>query len=82
MGRKVTLVCDFCGKEVETVAAKLYLAPLLPNKTITSFQSQYSHYADACSDCASGLIDKMKKRKPRERKSNVTPLRGKRRKAS
>lgn len=74
MGRKVTLVCDLCDKEIEKVVAKLYLAPILPNKTITSYQSLYSHHADLCEECAQLMMGKMKKRQRRESNGKVTQL--------
>lgn len=65
MGREVTLRCDFCGNPIEVANSKLYLAPVLPGNTTTSFQSKYSHWADACTSCAENLRVKMHQRKPR-----------------
>jgi hypothetical protein len=70
MARKVTLNCDNCGKEIEAVTAKLYLAPILPGKTITSFQSQYSHYGDLCDECTPKFQELLKRRQPRKNNSN------------
>lgn len=64
--------CDFCGKRVEQVAFKIYAAPVLPGKSSTSFMSGYSHYADACGDCASKLLERMIKRQSRNNGSNTT----------
>lgn len=77
----VELKCDFCGHHMESVAAKIYLAPILPNKALHSYQAAYSHYADACERCASGLRSKMRPRKRRENKENgkVTPINNKKR---
>lgn len=59
--------CDFCGKEITQVAAKLYLAPILPGKASTSFMAGYSHSADVCDKCLEDkFIPKMTRRKPRE----------------
>lgn len=66
MGRKTTMNCDFCGAEIEQVAAKLYMAPVLPGKASTSFMSGYSHSADICAQCQkSEFVPKMKKRQAR-----------------
>lgn len=66
MGRKVTLNCDFCGKEVEIIGAKVYLAMILPGKALTSFMAGYSYYADICTDCMTHkFVPKMKKRQAR-----------------
>lgn len=65
MGRKITVTCNICGKEIEKVHSKLYLAPVLPGKSMVSFMASYSHYADVCSECVGKLIPKMIKRQPR-----------------
>lgn len=79
MGKRVTLNCDSCGKEIEKVVAKLYLAPVLPGKTITSFQSQYTHYGDLCEDCVVRFTVKLRKRQPRSKNGTVTPIRSRKR---
>lgn len=78
MTRKFTLVCDYCGKEIEKVVAKLYLAPILPGKTIQSYQSQYTHHGDLCSDCVVKFEGKLKKRQSRSSNGKVTQLKGRR----
>lgn len=74
MGREVIFKCDWCGKPIEKAAAKLYLAPILPGKSIQSYQSQYTHSADLCGSCASGVEPKMTRRKRRSSSNKVTPI--------
>lgn len=78
MARTVTLTCDFCGKLIESVACKMYLAPILPGKTITSFQGQYTHYGDACNECMVKFQEKMKRRQARNNGNGGKPKKSKR----
>lgn len=79
MAKQTTRTCDFCGTEIEQVAAKLYMAPVLPGKASTSFMSGYSHWADVCAECVTGtFIPKMTKRQS----SNGTATKKKTRKKS
>lgn len=76
MTKTITNHCDFCGKAVERMAAKIYLAPVLPGKSNTSYQSAYSHSADVCNDClTTDFLPKMTKRQPRS--NNGTHLKAK-----
>lgn len=75
MGRKLSLICDFCGKEMTRASGKVYLCPILPGKSLTSFQSSYTHSGDVCDECIQELIEKLTPRKSRSENGRVTPLR-------
>lgn len=79
MARKTTTECDFCGKAIEQVAAKLYLAPVLPGKASTSFMSGYSHYSDVCEECMTiKFLPKMTRRVARSTNGNGATVKRKR----
>lgn len=65
MGRSVTITCNNCGNEVEQVAGKLYLAPVIPGRSSISVLSGYSHYGDLCGDCLEEFVGKLDRRKVR-----------------
>lgn len=71
MARAITLRCDLCGDEIPKVVSKLYLAPVAPGKTVTSFQSLYSHHGDLCSKCTVNMSGKLKKRQARASNGKV-----------
>jgi len=45
------LKCDFCRKEMEAAAAKIYMAPIVPGNRVTAFMSSYSHHCEICNEC-------------------------------
>lgn len=69
MARNTTLRCDICGKAIEQVAGKVYIAPIVPGRAI-SYMSAYSHSGDACVECLTDLSKKLTKRKPRNGNGN------------
>jgi hypothetical protein len=65
-----SLNCDFCGEPIENVAAKIYLAEILPGVN-HSPMSTYSFHGDACGKC----VDKRFKPRMKKRKSRGTTIR-------
>lgn len=59
------LKCDYCLKTVERLAAKIYLAPIIPGKSATL--GSYSYSSECCADCSNTLIRKMNRRKARKK---------------
>jgi len=76
------LICDFCKKPADIIAAKYYRAPILPGKSQVSFMSAYSHWADVCIDCDEKFQARMTKRKARNGPNSVMTTEISKKKAS